>query len=150
MSPVDHVMDAVSWILMVVGAVGMVVAMGVVVMIALGIGPHKGVAAEDQMSLIDRLTTKWREKRKQRERAAAAAAAPPIVISTPWGPVSESARAQAAANLRADPAKRAEVVALLAQRLGSAAAGEAEARRRYPESFDDDGGDGGGDDGEVH
>lgn len=78
------------------------------------------------MSIIGKLQAKWKTKREE------------IVILTPWGKVSETARAQAAANMKADPAKRAAVEALLAKQLGSVAAGLAESRRRYPECYVDD------------
>jgi hypothetical protein len=57
------------------------------------------------------------------------------VIMTEFGPVTESARAQAARNMRDDPSKRADVEALLAKQLGSVALGVAESRRRYPEAY---------------
>lgn len=61
------------------------------------------------------------------------------LILTAWGPVTESARAQAAANMREDPDRRAQVIQLLADQLfgGDIARGEAECRRRYPEAFVD-------------
>lgn len=66
----------------------------------------------------------------------------PPLIMTPWGAVSESARKQAAENMRADPAVRARVIQVLAdqQFAGDLVAAEKEARLRYPESWggDDD------------
>jgi hypothetical protein len=65
-------------------------------------------------------------------------AAPPIIM-TSFGPVTESARVQAAINMRLDPAKRAAVIELLAKQLygGDLALGEEEARRRFPEGFEE-------------
>ena len=59
------------------------------------------------------------------------------LILTAYGPVSESARRQAAENIRVDPVKRAAVIKLLADQIfdGDLVAGEAECRRRYPEAF---------------
>jgi hypothetical protein len=72
------------------------------------------------MSLIRKFLDKLRPK--------------PPVIETPWGAVTESARAQAATNLRLDPAKRAMVLGIIVKECGGdAAKGLAEARRRYPE-----------------
>ena len=51
----------------------------------------------------------------------------PPIISTPWGPVTEAARLQAAINLREDPARLAKVIEMI---------GEAETRRRYPEVWE--------------
>jgi hypothetical protein len=59
----------------------------------------------------------------------------PIVIDTPYGPVSESARRQAAYNLKIDPQKRRQVEEMLGKELGSPEAGRAEAKRRYPEAY---------------
>ena len=59
----------------------------------------------------------------------------PPVISTPWGPVTESARRQAALNMRDDLALRAQVLAMVVKECGGdTARGEAEFRRRYPET----------------
>lgn len=57
------------------------------------------------------------------------------LISTDWGPVTESARLQAAINMRDDPELKEKVVALLSKRLGSPKLGLAEAKRRYPEAW---------------
>ena len=59
------------------------------------------------------------------------------LLLTAWGPVTESARCQAAENIRVDPVKRAAVIKLLADQIfdGDLVAGEAECRRRYPEAF---------------
>lgn len=70
--------------------------------------------------------------------ADAADAPPPPVIMTQWGPVTEAARKRAALNMKADPAKRRAVEELLCKQLGSVARGLAEARRRYPEVYEDD------------
>jgi len=62
---------------------------------------------------------------------------PPPVIMTEWGPVTESARLQCAANMRADDGVKARVEAMLVKQCGSEDAGIAEARRRYPEAYED-------------
>lgn len=59
----------------------------------------------------------------------------PPVIQTPWGPVTESARLQAALNMRDNPEVKERVERLLARECGGLAAGLAEARRRYPEAY---------------
>jgi hypothetical protein len=61
------------------------------------------------------------------------------VIKTQWGPVTEAARRQAAANIKADPELRKKVEALLARECGGLAQGLVEARRRYPEVYEDNG-----------
>ena len=61
-----------------------------------------------------------------------------IIISTPFGDVTESARRRAAQNMREDPACFAEALASLTNLMGgNAERGMAEMRRRYPEAFDD-------------
>lgn len=73
------------------------------------------------MSIIKRLIDKIRRR-------------PAPVIDTKWGPVSEKARAQAATNLRLDPARRARVLEVIVREMGGdVEAGLREARRRYPE-----------------
>lgn len=73
------------------------------------------------MSIIQRLIDKLRRKRS----------AP--VIETTWGPVSESARAQAETNLRLDPSLRTRVLEVIVKECGgNLDAGIAEAKRRYP------------------
>ena len=63
----------------------------------------------------------------------------PPVISTPYGPVTEWARRQAAANMAADPVLRSVVEAkLIAESGGDEAAGMAKARARYPEAYAND------------
>jgi hypothetical protein len=62
---------------------------------------------------------------------------PPPLIQTPWGPVSEVARKQAALNIAADPVLREAVIALLMRDGRSRDEATAEARRRYPEGFPD-------------
>jgi hypothetical protein len=57
------------------------------------------------------------------------------IIMTQWGPVSESARLQAAQNMLASDELKHRVEEQLAKELGSAARGLAEARRRYPEAY---------------
>lgn len=52
----------------------------------------------------------------------------PPVIQSPYGPVTESARLQAAMNMKLDPAVRQRVIDLI---------GEEKARANYPEAFDD-------------
>jgi hypothetical protein len=72
------------------------------------------------MSIIARFIAKLRRK--------------PPVIDTAWGPVSESARAQAETNLRLDPALRMRVLDVITREMGGDLdAGIAEARRRYPQ-----------------
>jgi hypothetical protein len=58
------------------------------------------------------------------------------VIDHEFGRTPEKFRRQAAINMRVNPQLREEIVGILAMRLGSRQAGEAEARRRYPEAFD--------------
>jgi hypothetical protein len=60
---------------------------------------------------------------------------PRIIILTPWGPVTEGARRQAALNMRADPELRKRVEEHLVKEMGSVAEGLAEAQRRYPEAY---------------
>lgn len=68
----------------------------------------------------------WRRKRK------------PPVIATEYGPVTESARHQAALNMAADHALRERVVRLIANQCNlSLTAAWEEAKRRYPEAFED-------------
>ena len=52
---------------------------------------------------------------------------PPVII-TPYGQTTEAARYRAAMNMKADPAVKARVVALI---------GEAKAKRDFPEAFSD-------------
>jgi hypothetical protein len=60
----------------------------------------------------------------------------PIVIDTPWGSVTESARHQAALNMRDDPQLRARVEGMIINQLGKGvAAGLVECQRRYPECY---------------
>ena len=65
-------------------------------------------------------------------------AAKPPVINTPFGPVTEWARQQAAENMRQDSIVRSAVEAMLIRECGSEEAGMAEARRRYPEAYRDE------------
>ena len=58
------------------------------------------------------------------------------VIQTAWGPVTESARRQAAENMRRDPELRARVVDQLEKEGRSRAVAERVARERYPEAFE--------------
>jgi len=58
------------------------------------------------------------------------------VIPTPWGNVTESARKQAAENLKSDPELRAKVLAVIVKEFnGDVAVAQKEMRRRYPEAF---------------
>ena len=58
---------------------------------------------------------------------------PPPEIMTAWGPVPESARLQAEANMRLDPIKRQNVLnVLIKEANGDTEAGKTEFRRRYP------------------
>ena len=61
----------------------------------------------------------------------------PPVIMTQWGPTTESWRKQAAINMKLDPDKRAAVEALLCKEMGGVAQGLVEARRRFPEAYED-------------
>lgn len=61
----------------------------------------------------------------------------PPVIHTAYGPVTEWARRQAALNMRDDPVKRHAVEAVLIEKFGSEEAGMAEARRAYPEAYEE-------------
>jgi len=71
------------------------------------------------MSLIQRFIDKLKGK--------------PPVIDTLWGPIPERARLQAETNLRLDPDKRAQVLAILIKEAkGDIEAGKKEFRRRYP------------------
>lgn len=61
----------------------------------------------------------------------------PPVLSTPWGPVTEAARKQAALNLRDDPEKFKQVWKLIEQQTGLGPLDALkEMKRRYPESFE--------------
>jgi hypothetical protein len=64
------------------------------------------------------------------------AKAPPVIM-TQWGPTTESARKQAAINMKLDPDKKRAVEALLAKEMGGVAQGLMEARRRFPEAYED-------------
>ena len=59
------------------------------------------------------------------------------VIMTENGPVTESARLQAARNMREHPEIRRRIELALAKQLGGLGKGIAEARRRYPEAYED-------------
>lgn len=59
----------------------------------------------------------------------------PPLIMTKWGPVTEAARLQAAMNMRANDELKHDIERRLAKEMGSAAKGIAEARRRYPEAY---------------
>ena len=64
------------------------------------------------------------------------------VIQTAWGPVTEKARAQAAINMREDPACKSRVEAIVIREMGGdRRLGLAECRRRYFEAYDDGGSD---------
>jgi len=66
-------------------------------------------------------------KRHWKKELSDASAYPPV-IHTPFGPTSEPMRRQAAENMRLDPAVKARV---------ENAIGMAEARRRYPEAYEE-------------
>jgi hypothetical protein len=90
------------------------------------------------MSTIGKLLEKWKAKRALRKFPSEGRLRPgdgPPVIDTPWGPTTESARRQAALNMKADPVLRGKVEELLMRQLGSISAGMEEARRRYPEAY---------------
>jgi hypothetical protein len=59
---------------------------------------------------------------------------PPVIINTPWGQVTESARLRCALNMRDDPAVKARVEEVLCKQHGMAR-GLVESRRRYPEAY---------------
>ena len=59
----------------------------------------------------------------------------PPVIQTAWGAVTESARRQAAYNIRDNSDLREKVRAIIVREVGEDNA-DAEMRRRYPEAFD--------------
>lgn len=61
---------------------------------------------------------------------------PAPVIPTAWGQVTESARRQAAVNMRHDPALRERVIDLLAAEGRPRAVAEQVARERYPEAWE--------------
>lgn len=58
------------------------------------------------------------------------------LIPTAWGQVTESARRQAAVNMRHDLALRERVIALLAAEGRPRAVAEQVARERYPEAWE--------------
>ena len=61
-----------------------------------------------------------------------------IIIDTPWGPTSESARLQGALNMKFNPEVKKRVEqALMKQCNGDREAALAEAKRRYPEAYTD-------------
>jgi DNA polymerase IIIc chi subunit len=60
----------------------------------------------------------------------------PPVIMTEYGPVSERARVQAAANMRDSVETRKRVEAILVKQYGEEL-GLQEARRRYPEAYEE-------------
>jgi hypothetical protein len=63
---------------------------------------------------------------------------PNPVIMTQWGPVTEAARHRAALNMREDLTLREQVVELVVRETGGdRMLGEREARRRYPEAFEE-------------
>lgn len=91
--------------------------------------------------MIGKFIDKIRAKRTQKNIPTVGQLKPgsgPPQILTPWGPTTESARLQAAINMRADPVLKAKVEELLIRQLGSFEAGVEESRRRYPESYQDD------------
>ena len=59
---------------------------------------------------------------------------PAPIIPTQWGPVTESARRQAAENMRCDPELRERVVRQLEGEGRPRAVAERVARERYPEA----------------
>ena len=61
-----------------------------------------------------------------------------ITIETDFGPVTESARKQAALNMKADPELKLRVENLMIQKYnGDAKAAMIECARRYPEAYRD-------------
>lgn len=60
----------------------------------------------------------------------------PPIIHSPWGPVTEWARQQAAVNQRDNPVLREQIIAMIAiERSLSYEAALAEHKRRYPEAW---------------
>jgi hypothetical protein len=74
-----------------------------------------------------------------RERFPSVFGAPkPIIIMTPWGPVTESVRLQCAMKMRAEESVRYRVEKACIDLMGGdEEKGMAEARRRYPEGYED-------------
>lgn len=60
----------------------------------------------------------------------------PPVVQTPYGPMTESARAQAAQNMLLDSVKRYQVEDLLTRQCGSRERAIAKMRHDYPELFE--------------
>lgn len=60
----------------------------------------------------------------------------PPIVQTPYGPMTESARAQAAQNMLLDPVKRYQVEELLTRQCGSRERALAKMRHDYPELFE--------------
>lgn len=89
------------------------------------------------MSLIGKMREKWKLRQERKGVGRRDPQAPSIRIETPWGPVTESARRQAAANMQADPVKKAQVERLLADQLfgGDLEKGREESEKRYPEAY---------------
>lgn len=59
------------------------------------------------------------------------------MIMTQWGPVTESARLQAALNIKADPSVRERVLELLTQQSGGdPGKGLVKMKENYPEAFE--------------
>jgi hypothetical protein len=58
------------------------------------------------------------------------------VIMTQYGPVTESARLQAALNMRDSLEIRNRVIAILEREFGSAEMALSEAKKRYPEAWE--------------
>jgi len=56
-------------------------------------------------------------------------------ILTPYGYTTESARLQAAINIKLDPELGKRVLELLTKELGDVVKADAEMRRRYPEAY---------------
>lgn len=59
----------------------------------------------------------------------------PPVIQSPWGQVTESARLQAAMNMRNSPEVKERVIGFLESEGRSRQEAERTARERYPEAF---------------
>jgi hypothetical protein len=93
------------------------------------------------MSMIGGFIGRIKARRAAKQAAASQVGGPllppgVIVISTPFGPVSEVARRQAEVNMAADPSLRAKVEAAVIRECGGdSRKGMAEARRRYPMAY---------------
>lgn len=63
---------------------------------------------------------------------------PRIVIMTPWGPTTESARLQGAINMKLDPVARERCEKMMIEKLGDEKLAMEEMHRRYPETYQEE------------